>query len=521
MIHGDVLGERARISPEATALVELRTRRRFSYRELDARATACAHFLSEELSLGVGDRFSILSQNRVEFVDLLFGAAKSGSILVPLNTRLAERELEGILSDSGAGVLFFDAPHLQAALALAEKHPELVLVGFDGQRPGVSFDYAESLALNSGLLFHRVQLPPEHPQCLLYTSGTTGKPKGVIIPQRMLAWNGFATAAAWQLSEEDVSPIFTPLYHAGGLGAFLLPILTVGGRIILHEAFDAGEVWDVIEKEKCTVVLGVPTIWNMLAEHPSFESSDLGAVRWFISGGAPLPRHLIETYHRRGIVLRQGYGMTEVGVNCFTMSSEDALRKQGSIGRPMLYLEARVVDEENNVRCPGEVGELCFRGPALSLGYWNQPEVTAASRDGEGFFHTGDMVRVDEEGFFYIAGRAKDMFISGGVNVYPAEIENELLRHPELEDAAVVGIPDPKWGELGVGFVVPRPGRDLSGDALSEFLSDRLAKFKIPRKWVFLKELPRTSYGKVIKAELRKVFEASLAGGNSEERDKS
>jgi len=509
MIHGDILSERARISPDVTALVEVRTGQRFSYQELQARAEACAGFLSGELGFEVGDRFSILSNNRVEFIDLLFAAAKTGMVLVPLNTRLAVPELELIVQDSGARALFFDAAHQKAALKLADQIPDLVLIALDEKPAGISWAYADALAQNLGIPFPRVPVSPDHPQCLLYTSGTTGKPKGVIIPHRMIVWNGFATAAAWQLSSEDVSPVFTPIYHAGGLGAFLIPIFTVGGRIILHESFDAGEVWETIDQEGCTVVLGVPTIWSMLADHPGFEHSDLKSVRWFISGGAPLPRHLIETYQKRGIVLRQGYGMTEVGVNCFTMTDEDALAKQGSIGRPMLYLETRVVDQENKILGPGEVGELCFRGPALSMGYWNQPEVTAASRDEDGFFHTGDMVRFDEDGFFYIAGRGKDMLISGGVNVYPAEIENELLRHPDLADVAVVGVPDSTWGELGVAFVVPRAGQNPSSDELTSFLSGRLAKFKIPRKWVFLDELPRTSYGKVVKGELRKVFEAS------------
>ncbi len=506
MIHGDILGERARISPEVEGLVEVSSGRRFTYKELDARASACAGALTDDLNLKPGDRFSVLSGNRVEFIDCFFGAAKSGLILVPLNSKLAGPELRGILEDSGARVLLFDAEHQDVAMDLAGLISDLVLVALDEPPHGVSVHYGDLADRKMNTGFPRIPVLPDDPHCLLYTSGTTGKPKGVIVPHRMMAWNGFTTAAAWQLSSDDVSPIFTPLYHAGGLGAFLIPIFTVGGKIILHAAFDATEVWKTIREEGCTVVLGVPTIWTLLAAAPEFSRADLSAVRWFISGGAPLPRHIIEAYRERGVVLRQGFGMTEVGVNCFTMTDEEAWAKAGSIGRPMLYLETKVADPENRECSPGEVGELCFRGPGVSVGYWNQPQATTESRDAEGWFHTGDMINVDEDGFFFVAGRSKDMFISGGVNVYPAEIEAQLLQHQDIADAAVAAVPDPTWGELGVAFVVPVEGRSVTGADLAAFLADRLAKYKIPKQWRVLEDLPRTAYGKVIKDELMKIW---------------
>ncbi len=318
----------------------------------------------------------------------------------------------------------------------------------------------------------------------------------------MVAWNGVNTVASWQLRADDVSPIFTPLYHAGGLGAFLVPIFTAGGTIVLHARFDAAEVLRAIEQERCTVVLGVPTIWKLLAEAPEFHQVDLGHVRWFISGGAPLPKHLVDLYRERGVVLRQGYGLTEVGVNCFAMTDRDAWEKAGSIGRPLMFTEARVVDADNRPLPADQVGELVFRGPHVSAGYWGNPEATTASRDGDGWYHTGDMARVDSDGFFTIAGRGKDMFISGGVNVYPAEVENELLQHPSLADAAVIGVPDPTWGEVGVAFVVPAAGAAAEPETLRDFLAGRLAKYKIPRHFNTVDALPRTPYGKVVKAEL-------------------
>jgi len=344
---------------------------------------------------------------------------------------------------------------------------------------------------------------PKAPFALLYTSGTTGKPKGVIVPHRMVAWNAFNTALSWQLREDDVSPIFTPLYHAGGLGAFLLPIFAAGGTVVLHAGFDTSEVWRVLQQERCTVVLGVPTIWKLLLDAPEFAAADLSSVRWLISGGAPLPLYLIEAYQARGVVFKQGYGLTEVGVNCFAMTAAEAEAKKGSIGKPMMFTQAKVVGEGGRDLPPGEVGELWLKGPHVSKGYWNNPAATSAALDSGGFFHTGDLARVDEDGFFTIAGRIKDMLISGGVNIYPAEIEAELMLHPSVADAAVVGVPDNTWGEVGVAFVVVRPSAAVSGDELSAFLGTRLARYKVPREFRFLPSLPRTPYGKVVKGELR------------------
>jgi fatty-acyl-CoA synthase len=258
-----------------------------------------------------------------------------------------------------------------------------------------------------------------------------------------------------------------------------------------------------MEHERCTVVLGVPTIYKILMEAPEFRTVDLSRVRWLISGGAPLPLYIIEAYQQRGVDFKQGYGLTEVGVNCFSMTVEESARKKGAIGKPMMFTEARAAGEGGREVPVGEIGELWLRGPHVCLGYWNNPEATSAALDAEGWFHTGDLARRDEDGFYYIAGRQKDMLISGGVNVYPAEIEAELLLHPAVKDAAVVGVPDPTWGEVGAGCVVLREPGSLTGDELASFLAQRLAKFKIPRRWLFVDALPRTAYGKVVKGDLR------------------
>lgn len=499
MIHGDVLGQRAGLSPEKTALITVPDGQRFTYAELDRRSLRCARIWQQRLGLQQGDRIGLLAHNRTEFVDSFFAAGKSGIILVPLGTRLTASELKTIIQDSGIRALMYAGEFAEAIKTLRTEISLDHWVALDDPVDETDPVYDSLISALPDDPWTPIRPQPEDIHCLIYTSGTTGKPKGVMIPQRMVAFNGYNTAINWQLTEKDISSIFTPLYHAGGLGAFLVPIFTVGGTIVLHRGFDAAEILRTIAAERCTVILAVPTILKMLLEHPEFERVDLSSVRWLISGGAPLPQYLIDAYHQAGVPLKQGYGMTEVGVNCFSMTLEESVARAGSIGKPMMFTEARLVDEQGREVERGQVGELLLRGPHVCKGYWNNPEATRASLDEEGWFHTGDTARRDDEGYFYIAGRKKEMFISGGVNVYPAEIEAALLLHPSVQDAAVVGVAHPTWGEEGVAFVVPRPGQTLSDVEIAAHLEQRLARYKIPKRCFFVDELPRTAYGKVQK----------------------
>ena len=473
MIAGDLLGERARLTPDKLALVEVRTGRRFTYAGLNRRAAAMARIWTRDLGLVKGDRIGILSENRVEYVDAFFAAGKTGIVLVPLSSRLTPAEREAQIADAGIRTV------LQSA----------------------SMD---AMDLDTETDFDSVPCAPEDLWCLLYTSGTTGKPKGVMLPHRMILWNAYNTVLSWQLREDDIAPIFTPMYHAGGLAVFLTPIFAIGGAVVLHDRFDAAAVWRAIERERATVVFGVPTIFKMLSEAAEFSTVDLSSVRWAISGGAPLPRYLIDRYRARGVVFKQGYGLTEAGVNCFAMTAGDAERQAGSIGKPMLFAQARLCDSEGRDVPAGQTGELWLRGPHVSLGFWNQPAATAAAITPQGWLRTGDLAHCDAAGFYYIDGRIKDMFISGGVNVSPAEIEALLVQHPDVEEAAVAGVPDATWGETGAAFVVVRPGAAVSAEDLSQFLETRLARYKLPKRYHFIEGLPRTPYGKVIKPELVK-----------------
>jgi fatty-acyl-CoA synthase len=335
-----------------------------------------------------------------------------------------------------------------------------------------------------------------------------------MIPHRQILWNAINTVASWGLKEDDVSPVFTPLFHAGGLFAFLTPLLYVGGRILLFRTFDLDAIFQAILDERCTVVLGVPTIFRMIMNHPGFQAADFGHVRFFISGGAPLPPELVNAWlAAKGGVFRQGYGLTEVGANCFSMTDQDSVAKLGSVGKPIFHSDMRLINPETGERVPvGQEGELRISGPHVCTGYWRNPSATAdalwidPADDSGPWFCTGDMARRDQDGFYYIIGRYKDMIKSGGENIYAAEVEAVFREHPAVADAALIGMPHEVWGEVGLMVVVLEADKSADEEELKGFCGQHLARYKIPKRVVFASELPYSSYGKVIKADLKERF---------------
>jgi fatty-acyl-CoA synthase len=341
----------------------------------------------------------------------------------------------------------------------------------------------------------------EEPALILYTSGTTGVPKGALLSHRMITWNAINTQVSWGLQESDIAPISAPFFHAGGLNVLTTPLYHLGGTIVLLRTNEPGEFLRATAAERGTILFAVPTVFQTLMEHPTFDSTDLSSVRFCVTGGSSCPLPIIEGYALRGLVFRQGYGLTEVGVNCFSLAPEDALRKAGSVGRPVFHSRARLVDDEDRDVAAGDVGELVLAGPHVCSGYWHRPEATAEAFRG-GWWHTGDLARRDEDGYYYIVGRKKDMYISGGENVYPTEVEGVLATHPEVAEVAVIAQPDPKWGEVGVAVGVLRTPGAVTAEELIAFCDGKLARYKIPRRVVFVDVLPRNAMGKVIKSEL-------------------
>ncbi|WP_376794558.1 long-chain fatty acid--CoA ligase [Thermogemmatispora sp.] len=495
---GEWLERRAQLTPEKMGLIDVESGARLSYRQLNVRARALATLLSESYGVGPGERVAVLAYNAPEYLDALFAVAWLGAILVPLNWRLTAYELLTILRDCEPCLLLHDEAHgqrareLHQALAASKAGPPLL--SFE-TFPGDDRELA-------GRLRPWRTADGEEPLLILYTSGTTGVPKGALLSHRMLTWNAINTQISWGLRDDDITPTFAPFFHAGGLNVLTTPLYHCGGTVVLLRSSDPALILHTIEAERCTVVFAVPTVFQFMLEHPAFARTDLSSLRFCVTGGSSCPLPVIRGYGERGILLRQGYGLTEVGVNCFSLAPEDALRKAGSVGRPVFHSRARIVDENDGDVAPGEVGELVLAGPHVCSGYWRRPEETAEAWRG-GWWHTGDLARCDEEGYYYIVGRKKDLFISGGENVYPAEVEAVLLSHPGVAEAAVIGKPDPRWGEVGLAVVVPRTPGSLRPEELLAFCGERLARYKIPKEIVLTEALPRNVMGKVLKAELR------------------
>jgi fatty-acyl-CoA synthase len=508
MDAANLLSQRASLTPRREALLEAATGRRYTYAELNARANRLANFMRDRLGVAQGDRVALLAHNSVVYLDLLYGLAKIGAIFAPLNWRLSAPELAYIVNDAGPTVLIAGPEFLPTLDALRPQIHVPHLVSVEGAAIAGAWSYEAETAQASDAEPERPPLADDDAACLLYTSGTTGRPKGAVIPHRQVLWNCINTVISWGLREDDVSPVLTPLFHAGGLFAFLTPILYVGGRLVLTRQFDPEESLRLIVTERCTVILGVPTLFQVWMNSPQF-ASDFRHVRFFISGGAPCPPRLMDAWRQqKGVVFRQGFGLTEAGVNCFSMSDQDSVAKSGSVGKPIFHSQMRLVDPATGRDVPaGEPGELLIRGPHVCLGYWRNPAATAeALRDG--WLHTGDMARRDDDGFFYIVGRYKDMLKSGGENIYAAEVEAVFREHPAVADAALLGLPDGKWGEVGLLVVMLKPGQTATPEALLALAQGRLARYKLPKRIVF-DTLPYSPYGKVIKAELKQKYAAA------------
>ncbi len=513
MHAADLLTRRAELTPDRVALLDLYTGRSFTYAELNARACRLAN-LAAQLGLRKGDRVSILAHNSPIYFDLLFGLPKIGAIFAPLNWRLTARELVYITNDNQPALLLCGPEFVPV---LEEMRPQISvahIMSVEGAQIAGAQHYEVALAASSSAEPVRPPLDADDAYCILYTSGTTGRPKGAVLPHRQILWNCINTVISWGLNESDVSPLFTPLFHAGGLFAFLTPLIYAGGRLVLARTFDTQASLQAIVDEGCTVILGVPTLFQMWQETPNFAQADFSRVRFFISGGASCPKPLMQTWReQKGVVFRQGYGLTEVGTNCFSMTDEESARKSGSVGKPIFHSRMKLINPETGTEVPaGETGELIIWGPHVCSGYWRDPE-SSASAIQDGWFYTGDMARKDADGFFYIVGRFKDMIKSGGENIYAAEVEAVFRQHPAVADAALIGVPDQKWGEVGVIFVQLYPGNNTQAQELIDFCEKQLARYKIPRQVLFSEGLPYSPYGKVLKAELRKRYTAALTAG--------
>ncbi|MBI4788542.1 MAG: long-chain fatty acid--CoA ligase [Chloroflexi bacterium] len=512
MYIGDYLGRRAIYSPDKLAIVDTgkEPEWRLTYRQMNERANRFASWL-RSAGVGKGDRVAIFARDGVEHLDCFFACSKLGAIHTALNWRLHWREAQAIVQNTTPKVLIFSDDFKDGVAELKTaitnyKLPILNCLHIEGNGISGSRHFESTLQSSDASPVTCESLEAEDIAALIFTGGTTGLPKAAQVSHRMIAWNTLNTVIH-DVAHDDIYLNVFPMFHTGGLFVYTLPQVIFGGTTILLREFKGAKILEIIEREKVTIFGGVPTMYQMLTQAENWATADLSSLRFCTSGGAPLPVPLVEKYTaEKDVRFKQGFGMTEFGPGLFALAPEDAIRKAGSIGRPNFFVDARIVDEANRPLGPNEIGELVLKGPSYSSGYFNNPDSSAAVVDAEGWFHTGDLAKYDEERYFYIVDRKKDMFLSGGENVYPVEIEKALYQHPAVHMCAVIGVPDAKWGEVGKAIVVLKPGTHATEEEMLKFLTERLAKYKVPRSVVFVDALPISSAGKISKRELKERY---------------
>ncbi len=502
----DWLAHHSAHRPDKEAVRDLATGRSFTYSDLDQRADALAAYFAS-LGIGRGDRVAVLAQNGVEFFDVQFACARTGSICVLLNWRLTVPELEYILNDSSPALLVHDVSFAETAQELQRRCVIGALLAVDHAAGASGNPYEQALAGFDGQRPERAELTHDDVITIMYTSGTTGHPKGAMITHGMNFWNAVNLGIPVGVGLDTVHLSVLPLFHTGGLNCYSNPVLHAGGTVVIMRAFDPGAALRLLgdPAQGITHFFAVPAPYQFMMQHPDFDATDFSRLRVAGVGGAPCALTILERWADKGVEVMQGFGMTETSPACIAIDPADAMRKLGSTGKALMHAEFRIVNDTGGDCGPDEVGELWVAGPNITPGYWNRPDATAAAFEGR-WLKTGDAARIDDEGFVYIVDRWKDMYISGGENVYPAEIENVLYQLPQVAEAAVIGVPNEKWGEVGLAVLALKPGSTIDRATVVEHCVTRLAKFKVPNDIAIIEALPRNATGKVLKRELRTQF---------------
>ena len=499
----DWLERRAELSGDKVAIEDMHTGKSLTYREMNYRASKLANAWVNKWGLRKGDRIGILAKNCPEYLESYFAAGKIGAILVPLGIRLTGPELSYIINDcQPKGIILGEefARTISEAARDTNVSEYLLLdrANLEGMVP-----YQKFLD-ESDVLMTRTPEPVglDDPHVILYTSGTTGYPKGAIQTHGNILFNSLNAMLALDIISKDVFLCGLPLFHTGGLHVQTTPTLHAGGTIVLLRSFDAGQTLQLIHEKKVNTIFLVYTMWQMMWQHELFNKTDFSGLRVAWSGGGPCPLPVLKAFQDKGIHLSQGYGLTEAGPDATVLLGEDSIRKAGSIGKPTFYTEMRIVNEDGfDVRL-GEIGEIVLRGPTVTIGYWNRQEATSEAFK-NGWFHTGDLAYKDDEGYYYIVDRKKDMIISGGEKIYPAEVEKIIYQYPNVAKAAVIGLPDLRWGEVGHAVICPKKGETVTEKEILDFLEGKLARFKIPKSFSFMDELPQSPSGKILKRILK------------------
>lgn len=494
----DWIAKHAAAQPEAPAMCDLRSGRRYSYAQMHERLDRCAQFLHERCGVGQGDRVALLMHNCSDAVEVIFACWRLGAICVPINWRLAVPEIVFILKDSQPKLLIHTPEFAEnAQAALGQHEDEVMLVEAADGAPSI---YESGLKATYGAL-PEIEHGFDDPWVILYTSGTTGRPKGAQITYGMQFFNAVNCAVATGITNQSHGLTVLPLFHVGGLCVYLSPILHAGGNNTIMDQFEPEVMLRLMTDRSVgmTHVLGVPTNFLFISQLPGFQGAKIDHLHSVGIGGAAPSTALLETYAEKGVLFEHAWGMTETTSIGTIIPKHRALEKIGSCGLPTLHVECKIADEHGNDLPPGEVGELLIRGPTVTRGYWQNPEATARAFLPGGWFRTGDAARVDEDGFYYIVDRWKDMYVSGGENVYPLEVEDALYRLNGVAECAVIGVADERWGEVGRAFIVQDAGAGLTEDRVIAHCREQLAHYKAPKSVRFIDELPHNATGKITK----------------------
>jgi len=498
---GTWISRRRRRSADAIALTSGESS--LSYAELASRIARLADALAAR-GVESGDRVAFLGNNHPSFLETLFATLSLGAIFVPLNTRLAAPEIEFALEDSGSTTLVFHAEFQPLARAGAWTSAVTRRIIIEGESYPAVEAYEDVLASGADIE-PSAAVRLEDPAVILYTSGTTGHPKGAVLSHGNLTWNCFNAIVDYGVGASDRVLLISPLFHVASLSMGALPALLQGGRVILLDRFDPGNVLRAVEAERVTMLSGVPTTFQMLQEHPDWDGTDISSLRTLTCGGSSMPERMILAYEKRGLAFSCGYGMTETAPGATAMPPAMSKHKIGSSGTRHFFTDVKIVDEQGGELGPGEIGEIWVSGPNVIREYWNRPDATAIAFI-DGWFRSGDLGYFDEDGYIFISDRLKDMIISGGENIYSAEVECVIMEMPQVSGVALVAIPDEKWGEVPLAVVSLARGTSLTGQDIVNHLTGRLATYKIPKQVVFTDELPRTASGKIRKTALRATY---------------
>ncbi|MEV4668634.1 acyl-CoA synthetase [Microbacterium sp. LWO12-1.2] len=496
---------RRRLRNPSKAAIVFGDGQQLSYAQLAHSAERMSAVLVER-GVRQGDSVAYLGENSPDFLITLFATARIGAVFVPVNTRLAVPEIAHVLTDSSARMLIHDpdfAHRLERMLA-SPGAPALAIRTGSSRRDG-------SLGLTR-LIDQATDVPPlqaaddDTPAAIVYTSGTTGRAKGAVLTHANLTAVAVNNLIDYDICSDDVALMISPLFHVAALGMGALPVLLKGGTLVLERGFDAGTALDLIERHRVTMLSGVPTTFQLLADHPAWASTDLSSLRTLTCGGSAVPSRILAAYEERGMSFSQGYGMTETSPGATSLSPEMTVHKHGSVGLPHFFTDVRVADEHGREVTAGTVGEIQITGPNVFAGYHGLPDATAASLTSDGWFRSGDLGYVDDHGYLYIADRLKDMIISGGENIYPAEVESLIADIDGVTGAAVIGVPDDRWGEVPIAVLTVRDGFEITLETVRGALEGRIARYKLPTRVEIVDSLPRTASGKVRKHGVRELF---------------